>query len=68
MNKIDLPCCRVVFEVCFSANQIFHIWQGVREARTSGVGGSQRSRFLAQTRRIAALGDENVRRQSKPSV
>ena len=28
------------------------------ESGTSGVGGGQRSRFLAQTRRIAASGDE----------
>ena len=48
-----------VLVLCFSANQICHIWQWVRESRTSCVRGGQRSRFLAQTRLIAASGDEN---------
>ena len=49
-----------------SANQICQTWlracaewREVREPRTSGVGPSQRSRFLVLTGRSAASGDEN---------
>ena len=53
---------RRVLALCFSANQICHILQWVRESWTSSFGGDQRSRFLVQTRRITASGEENVMR------
>ena len=54
-------CTRSVF---FSQSDLSYLTR-VRESLISGFGGGQRSRFLAQTRRIVGSADENGFRQRR---